>query len=328
MLSYIIRRVIYMVPTLVVLSMIIFFIIDLPPGDYLTNLQAQLEAQGEPSAEFELQRLKQRYALDRPLPIKYARWMAGVVQGDFGESFEWQRPVSELIGEQLVLTMVLSITTMAFTWIVAIPIGIYCAVRQYSLGDQIFTFIGFIGLATPSFLLALLMMFVSVFWFNADTVGGLFSPQYADAPWSIGKILDLMTHIWIPVIIVGASGTASLIRIMRGNLLDVLKQQFVQTARAKGLTEHKVIFRHAVPIAINPLISIAGMQMPHIISGATITAIVLNLPTTGPLLYRALLSQDMFLAGSFLMFLTALLLFGNLLADLALAWVDPRIRYE
>jgi peptide/nickel transport system permease protein len=271
--------------------------------------------------------LRERYGLDRPVYVQYWIWISGFVQGDFGESFEFNRPVSALVWERLGLTLAVALSTMLFTWIIAIPIGIYSAVRQYSLFDYVFTFIGFVGLAVPNFLLALVLLFVSVFVFNIPSVGGLFSPQYLDEPWSLAKFFDLLTRLWLPVVVVGTAGTAGLIRIMRANMLDVLHQPYVQTARSKGVRERVVIYKHATRNAINPLISIMGMQLPGIFSGETITAIVLSLPTLGPLLYRSLLSQDMFLAGTILMFLAIALVIGNLIADVLLAVVDPRIRY-
>lgn len=250
-----------------------------------------------------------------------------MLKGDFGISFEYNKPVRDLIGERLALSVLLSVFTMIFTWIVSIPIGVYSATHQYSFFDRFFTFLSFTGMATPGFLLALVLLVLVLFRFGVSLMG-LFSPEYINAPWSIAKFIDLLKHIWLPVIIIGFSGTGGLIRIMRGNLLDILGQPYIFTARAKGLKESKVIWRYAVRIAINPLISIAGMSLPGIIGGEMLTSIVLNLPTTGPLFYRALQMQDMYLAGTFLMFITIFLVIGNLLADLCLAWLDPRIKYE
>lgn len=326
-LSYIIRRCLYMVPTILIISVISFVIITLPPGDYLTYKIQQLEAQGNTGAREMVANLRQRYGLDQPLYIQYLKWITNFVQGDFGESFAYNKPVRELIGERLGLTVVLSISTLLFTWVVALPIGIFSATHQYSAADYILGFIGFIGLSIPSFLFALIFLVVGLELFG-EVPTGLFSPAFEDAPWSFGKVADLMSHLWIPVIIVGTSGTAGLIRIMRGNLLDILGQQFIQTARAKGLRETVVIYKHAVRNALHPLIMSLGMSLPGIISGAAITSIVLGLPTTGPLYLEALQQQDMYLAGSFLLLLTILLVIGNLLADILLALVDPRIRYE
>jgi peptide/nickel transport system permease protein len=327
MTQFIARRLLSMVPTLILISIVSFIIIQLPPCDYLTTYAAQLSAMDTPVSRESLSYLRERYGLDRPVYVQYWIWISGFVQGDFGESFEFNRPVSALVWERLGLTLAVALSTMLFTWIIAIPIGIYSAVRQYSLFDYVFTFIGFVGLAVPNFLLALVLLFVSVFVFNIPSVGGLFSPQYLDEPWSLAKFFDLLTRLWLPVVVVGTAGTAGLIRIMRANMLDVLHQPYVQTARSKGVRERVVIYKHATRNAINPLISIMGMQLPGIFSGETITAIVLSLPTLGPLLYRSLLSQDMFLAGTILMFLAIALVIGNLIADVLLAVVDPRIRY-
>ncbi len=327
MISYIIRRLVYSIFLLFLVSIVGFTVIQLPPGDFLTIRIQELRNRGDLSAEIYAEQLRMRYGLDKPFWMQYMIWITHFVRGDFGWSFYYEKPVSELVGERLALTLVLSIVTLIFTWALAIPIGVYSATHQYSWGDNIFTFLGFIGLSIPGFLLGLLLMFISVFYFN-QSVGGLFSPQYVNAPWTLGKVIDLFRHLWIPVIIIGLSGTAGLIRIMRGNLLDILGQQYVLTARAKGLHESIVIWKHAVRVAINPLISSLGMSLPGIISGESLVSIVLNLPTTGPLFLEALMRQDMFLAGSFLMFLTAALVVGNFLADLGLAWADPRIRYE
>lgn len=327
MTGFIIQRLGHSLLTLFIISVISFIIISLPPGSYIDIRIAQLEAQGATGAREQIRMLTHRYGLDLPVYQQYLKWITGFVRGDFGESFEYNREVSSLIGERLALTLVISITALLLQWVVAIPIGIYSATHQYSPGDYVFTVFGFIGLAMPAFLLALVLMVIAIYVFDTS-VGGLFSQEYVDAPWNLAKVADLMKHIWIPVIVVGLAGTAELIRMMRANLLDVLGHQYVQTARAKGLSERVVVYKHAVRVAINPLISTAGMWLPRIISGATIVSIVLSLPDTGSLFYRALLAQDMYLAGTFLMFLTILLVVGNLLADIALAWADPRIRYE
>jgi peptide/nickel transport system permease protein len=308
-------------------SIIGFAVIQLPPGDYLTMYVMELRARGDQSALNHLEELRARYGLDKPAYVQYWIWITHFVQGDFGRSFKYQRPVSEMIGQRLLLTVVLTIATMFLTWVIAVPIGIYSATHQYSFADQIATTVSFIGLGTPSFLIALILLFVSSYYFG-QSVGGLFSPELADAPWSFARVLDLLKHLWVPALITGVSGTAGLIRIMRANLLDTLGQPFVLAARAKGLRERVVVLKHAVRIAINPLISILGMSLPEVISGSAMVSIVLNLPTTGPLFVEALQYQDMFLAGTFLMFLTMMLVVGNLLADLALAWADPRIRYD
>ncbi|GAB4563798.1 MAG: ABC transporter permease [Anaerolineae bacterium] len=328
MAAYIVRRLAYAVVMLILVSFVGFLIIELPPGDFLTQKLADLQARGDRSAELRIAEYRARYGLDKPLLVRYWIWASNFVKGDFGESFEFERPVRELLGQRLLFTVILALSTLVVVWALAIPIGIYSAVRQYSLGDQIITTISFIGLGMPGFLLALIVLFIAVVVFNQE-IGGLFSQQYQDAPWSFAKFVDLLKHLWIPAFIGSVTGTAGLIRIMRGNLLDIMGQPFVEAARARGLKERTVILKHAVRIAINPLIVILGSEgIPSIISGNALVAIVLNLPTIGPLFVRALQKMDMYLAGTCLVFFTMLLLIGNLLADLALAWVDPRIRYD
>jgi peptide/nickel transport system permease protein len=328
MLQYIIRRILYMIPTLFLISIVSFIIIQLPPGDYLTSLVATMASTGETVDRAALVALEQRYGLGQPVYVQYWKWISGIIlRGDFGQSFEWNQPVSALIWGRLALTFVLSLATLLFTWVVAFPIGIYSAVRQYSLGDYISTVIGYIGLAIPNFLLALVMMYISFKYFN-QSVGGLFSPEYQDAPWSMGKVVDMLAHLWIPVIIIGTAGTAGLIRIMRANLLDELHKPYVVTARAKGLPEYKLLLKYPVRVALNPFVSTLGWTLPTLVSGAAIISIVLSLPTTGPLLLRALMSQDMYLAGSFILMLSTLTVIGTLISDILLAWLDPRIRYE
>jgi peptide/nickel transport system permease protein len=326
MFAYIIRRILIMIPTLIAISMISFTIIQLPPGDFLTTYVSQLSASGETVDHAELESLKKRFGLDEPIYIQYLQWVWNFVHGDFGHSFEWNKPVSELIGERLQLTIIISVCTLLFTWAVAVPIGVYSAVRQYSWLDYVLTVFGFIGLATPNFLLALILLWVSYAYLGLS-IGGLFSPDYADAPWSFAKALDLFKHLWIPVVIVGLGHTAKFIRIIRGNLLDELRKPYVVTARAKGLSETRLILKYPVRVAINPLVSTIGWTLPELISGIAITAVVLNLPTTGPLLLSALMSQDMQLAGTFIMLLSCLTVVGTLLSDILLAWVDPRIRF-
>lgn len=326
MVAYIIRRILTMIPILVAISIITFIIIQLPPGDFLTSYVAELSTSGEAVDQAELEMLKERFGLDQPMYMQYFHWAWNFLHGDFGHSFEWNKPVSELIGERLGLTILISIATLIFTWAVSVPIGIYSAVRQYSWVDHLLTFIGFIGLATPNFLFALILLWVSYAYLGMN-VGGLFSPEYAEAPWTLAKVLDLMKHLWIPVVIVGTAHTAKFIRIIRGNLLDELKKPYVTTARAKGLTEVHLILKYPVRVAINPLVSTIGWTLPELVSGIAITAVVLNLPTTGPLLLNALLSQDMQLAGSFIMLLSVLTVVGTLISDILLAWVDPRIRF-
>lgn len=327
MFSYVIRRFIYMIITLVAVSIVAFTIIQLPPGDYVTSLIIALRAEGRDVSKAEIISLEKRYGLDLPIYLQYFKWTWNMLHGDFGKSFQWNRPVSELIAERLPFTVMLSILSMLFVYAVAIPIGIYSATHQYSAGDYSFTVVGFAGLAIPNFLLALILMFLFYKYFGFSP-GGLFSPAYQLAPWSSGKILDLIKHLPIPVIVIGTAGTAGLIRVMRGCLLDELQKQYVITARVKGVSERTLLFKYPVRIAVNPIISTTGWLLPAIVSGATITSIVLSLPTVGPLLFKALLCQDMFLAGSFIMFLTFLTVIGTLISDILLTWVDPRIRYE
>ncbi|NOZ27671.1 MAG: ABC transporter permease [Chloroflexi bacterium] len=328
MLQYIARRLLLMIPTIIAISIVTFIIIQLPPGDYLTSLVANMALQGEDVDQAALEMLKTRYGLGQPVYMQYLKWVWGIIsRGDFGQSFEWNKPVTDLIWERLALTFVLSLSTLLFTWIVAFPIGIYSAVRQYSLGDYVFTFLGFIGLATPNFLLALVLMYISFKYFN-QSVGGLFSPEFVEAPWSWAKMVDLLKHLWIPMVILGTSGTAGLIRIMRANLLDELHKPYVVTARAKGLSERKLLLKYPVRVALNPFVSTVGWTLPGLVSGSAIVSVVLSLPTTGPLLLRALMSQDMYLAGSFILMLSVLTVIGTLISDILLAWLDPRIRYQ
>jgi peptide/nickel transport system permease protein len=315
-----------MVVTLVIISILSFIIIQLPPGDYLTSYITQLRSMGTDVSDEQIEYLREQYGLDDPVYVQYFKWIGNFLTGDMGFSFSWNRPVNELVWERLGLTLVISISSLLFTWIVAFPIGIYTALRQNSLSDYFFTFLSFIGVATPNFLLALVLMYVSFKYFGIN-VGGLFSPEYADAAWGIGKITDLLQHLWIPVVVVGTAGTAGLVRIMRANLLDELGKPYVTTAKSKGIPNYKVILKYPVRIALNPFISTLGWQLPKLISGSTITAVVLSLPTTGPLLLDALKSQDMYLAGSFIMLLSVLTVIGTFISDILLALVDPRIRY-
>ncbi len=328
MLQYIFKRLLYMIPTLIVISVVSFIIIQLPPGDYLDTMVATLASQGEDVNQEAIRALEQRYGLGQPVYVQYYKWVSGILlRGDFGQSFAWGKPVDQLIWDRLFLTFVLSIVSLLFVWAVAFPIGIYSAVRQYSPGDYVATFFGFIGLATPNFLLALILMYISFRFFN-QSVGGLFSPEFKDAAWSWGRVVDMLAHLWIPVIIIGTAGTAGLIRIMRANLLDELKKPYVVTARAKGMPESRLLFKYPVRVALNPFISTVGWVLPTLVSGSAIVSIVLSLPTTGPLMLRALMSQDMYLAGSFLMMISSLTVVGTLVSDVLLAWLDPRIRFE
>lgn len=317
-----------MIPTLIVISMISFAIIQLPPGDYLSSLIAQLASSGEFVDSAQVVALKEQYGLDQSIAVQYWKWISGILfRGDFGMSFAWNRPVSTMIWERLGLTVLVSFVTLLFVWIVALPIGIYSAVRQYSLGDYVFTFIGFIGLAIPNFVLALALMYFA-FAVLGQSVGGLFSPEYIEAPWSWAKFNDLLGHLWIPVIVIGTSGMASLIRIMRANLLDELYKPYVTTCRAKGMKEWRLILEYPVRVALNPFVSTLGWILPSLVSGAVIVSVVLSLPTTGPLLLKALVSQDMYLAGTIILLLSTLTVIGTLISDILLALLDPRIRYQ
>lgn len=327
MLAYILRRLIYMFTTLIFISMIGFFIINLPPGSYIDVYQAQRQMQGTHTAAEELEALERRYGLDKPLWQQYLIWVSGFVRGDFGRSFQYNREVKDLIWERLGYTVLISISTLLFTWALAIPLGIYAATHQYKLGDNLATIVGLAGLSIPNFMLALVLMVIAQRYFG-QSVGGLYSREFVDAPWSFAKFVDMLKHLWVPVFVVGTAGTAVLMRMMRGNLLDTLNMQYVQAARARGLRENTVVMKHAVRNAIHPLIMLLGTSMPAIISGSLVVSIVLGLPTTGPLYFNALRQQDMYLAGTFLMFLAMLLVIGNFLADLLLALVDPRIRFE
>jgi len=327
MLAYILRRLFIAVGTVWVISMVSFAIIQLPPGDYVTSYVAQLMASGTLVTQEEADNLRAQYGLDKPVYVQYAKWMWLVFHGNFGVSMEWKRPVTEVIGDRLLLTALLAFTAVIFTWILAIPIGIYSAVRQYSLGDYAFTCMGFIGLAVPNFLLALVIMYLAFAYFGAS-VGGLFSTEYLDAPWSWARVQDLLKHLWIPAIILSTAGTAQLIRVLRANLLDELRKPYVVTARAKGLSELRAILKYPVRVALNPFISTVGYTLPFLVSGSIIVSIVLSLPTVGPLLLKALLAQDMFLAGTIVLLLGVMTVIGTLISDILLVWIDPRIRLE
>jgi len=326
-LSYIIHRSLYMIIILLAVSVVAFIIIQLPPGDYLTTLIENIRAMGIEISEEQIRSLEKQYGLNLPVYAQYFKWMWNMLHGNFGRSFEWNEPVSMLIAERLPLTITISILTLLFVYAVSVPIGIYSATHQYSIGDYTFTVAGFAGLAIPNFLLALVLMFVFYKYFGLSP-GGLFSLEYQIAPWSLGKVIDMLKHLPIPIIVIGTAGTAGLIRVMRGCLLDELQKQYVITARAKGVSERALLFKYPVRLAINPIVSTIGWTLPGIVSGETITAIVLSLPTTGPLLFRALIAQDMYLAGSTIMFLTFLTVIGTLISDILLVWIDPRIRYE
>ena len=327
MLGFIIRRVLYMVPTVFAISLVVFFIIQLPPGDYLTTLVAALSSQGETVNREAIAALEERYGLDQPWYVQYYYWMRNIIlHGDFGNSFEYNRPVTDLVGQRLAFTVLISTGALMLTWAIAFPVGIYSAVKKYTIGDYILTFIAFLGLAIPEFMIALILLYVSFRYFD-QSVGGLFSPAYVDAPWSWDRFVDLMAHLWIPVVIVGVASTAALIRIMRANLMDELNKPYVVTARAKGLSEQRLLIKYPVRMALNPFVSTSGFILPGLVSGETIVGVVLSLPTMGPLLLRALRSQDMYLAGGIILMVSVLTVIGTLLSDILLAVLDPRIRY-
>jgi peptide/nickel transport system permease protein len=325
MLDYIARRLLIMVPTLVAISIITFVIIQLPPGDFLTTQIAELESQGESVDHAKIAALRAQYGLDQPYYIQYFDWATGMLQGDFGYSFEYQLPVSEVVGDRVMLTIVLNFTVILFIYVMSFPIGIYSATHQYSWGDYGLTFIGFFGLATPNFLLALVMLYFANVWFGT-TIGGMMDPIYIDQPWTMEKVLSVLEHMWVPVVVIGTAGTAAMIRRLRANLLDELQKQYYITAKAKGLSPFRALMKYPLRMALNPFISDIGNLIPQVVSGSAVVAVVLSLPTTGPMLIGALQSQDMYLAGSFLMFLASLTVVGMLVSDLALAWLDPRIR--
>ncbi len=327
MFTYLIRRLLVMIPTLLIISALVFVIIQLPEGDYLSSHIAELEAQGEKVSQEEIAYLRQQYGLDRSPVEQYFVWLTGMLQGDFGYSFEYNLPVSQVVGDRLFLSFVLSFSTIVFTWVVAFPIGVYSATHQYSWADHGLTLLGFLGLATPNFLLALVLLYFANVVFGTS-VGGLMDAQYIDQPMSLGKFLSVLEHLWIPVVVIGTSGTAGMIRRLRANLLDELQKQYVVTAKAKGLPPFRALVKYPLRMALNPFIADIGNLLPQVISGAAIVSVVLSLPTTGPMLLSALQSQDMYLAGSFLMFLSLLTVVGMFLSDLALAVLDPRIRLE
>jgi peptide/nickel transport system permease protein len=327
MLQFILRRILLMIPTFFVISIVAFAIIQLPPGDFATSMLSNMAAAGEGGADLAAQ-IRATYGLDQPMHIQYAKWMWNILtRFDFGISFEFSQPISTLIWERVGLTVALSLGSVLLTWLIAMPIGIYSAVKQYSFGDYIFTFLGFIGISVPSFLIALVVMYIMFKSFNT-TIGGLFSSDMISAPWSWPKVVDLFNHIWVPVIILAIGGTAELIRIMRANLLDELRKPYVVTARSKGLPEWKVLIKYPVRIALNPFVSTLGWTLPALVSGSIIISVVMSLPTTGPMLLRALQGQDMYLAGSIVLILSALTIVGTLISDVLLALLDPRIRYQ
>jgi len=328
MLSYIAKRILYMLIMVVLVSFVSFLIIELPPGDFLTQKLQELQARGDRSAALRIEEYRARYRLDEPLMDRYWNWITNFITGDFGESFEFERPVSEIIGQRALMSVILALSSLLLVWIIAIPIGVYSATHQYSIGDQIITTLSFLGLGMPGFLLALLVLFFAMMVLNVE-VGGLFSREFRDAPWSLAKVWDLLKHLWIPALISSVTGTAGLVRIMRGNLLDTLGQPFVEAARARGLKNRSVTWKHAVRVAINPLVVILTTEaLPGIVAGDALVGTVLNLPTIGPLFVRALQVQDMFLAGTILVFIVLMVMVGALLGDLILVALDPRIRLD
>ena len=325
MLSYIVRRFLLAILTVWAISVLSFMIIHLPPGDYVTSYIASMSASGSAVSEGEAMALREQLGLNQSITIQYLKWMALILQGNFGMAMEWGRPVADVIGDRLTLTIVISLAAIVFTWALALPIGIYSAVYRYSFWDYVFTFVGFIGLAIPGFMLALIIMYVGFAYFGAN-VGGLFSPDFAEAPWGLAKAWDLTKHLPIPAIVLGVSGTAQMIRIMRSNLLDELRKPYVMTARARGLSEYRVIMKYPVRVALNPFVSTIGYLLPYVVSGSIIVSLVLSLPTVGPLLLKALIAQDMFLAGTIVLLLGVMTVIGTFISDLMLMWVDPRIR--
>jgi peptide/nickel transport system permease protein len=324
---YVLRRLLLMVPTVFAVSIVAFAIISFPPGDYLTTMVAQMEARGESVNTAELETLRERYGLGEPFLVQYLKWMGAIVLHlDFGDSFTYHRPVADLLAQRLPMTITLAVAALLFTWLVAFPIGLYSAVRQYSIGDYLATTVGFLGLATPNFLLALILMWIG-FSFFGQSVGGIFSPEFANAAWNLGKVLDLLGHLWVPIVVLGTAGTAGLIRILRANLLDELRKPYVVAARAWGVRERRVLLKYPLRVAMNPFVSTAGWILPGLVSGEVIVASVLSLPTTGPLLLGALRSQDMYLAGSIIFIVSVLTVVGTLVSDILLAWLDPRVRY-
>jgi peptide/nickel transport system permease protein len=327
MIRYVLRRLVTMVITLAVISLLVFLVIKLPPGDYLTTYIEELKAQGESVDQKRIDFLRQRYGLDQPIWVQYWNWVSGLVRGDLGWSFEYDQPVSQVVGDRLFLTLILKFATVLFVYLVAFPIGVYSATHQYSWGDHGLTFLGFLGIATPNFLLALILLYLANTWFGT-AIGGLMHPDLIDKPWSWAKAWSVFQHLWVPVFVIGITGTAGMIRRLRANLLDELNKQYVTTARAKGVPERRLLWKYPMRVALNPFIADIGSLLPQLVSGAVIVSVVMSLPTTGPMLLSSLQSQDMYLAGSFLMFLAALTVFGMFLSDLALAALDPRIRLE
>lgn len=327
MLGLILRRILWMIPSFFAVSVVAFTIIQLPPGDFVTSYAADLATSGSPADADTLAALRVRYGLDQSMVAQYLTWIGNALHGDLGMSFEYRAPVADIIWGRLGMTTLVAFCTLGFVWLIAFPVGVYSAVRQYSVGDYVVTFLSFLGMATPSFLLALFVMYMSVKYLGYS-VGGLFSPEFANAPWSAARVVDLLQHLWIPVFVLGVAGIAALVRIMRANLLDELGKPYVETGRAKGLPETTLILRYPTRVALNPFISTVGWVLPVLVSGDVIVSSVLSLPTSGPILIQALKTQDMYLGGALIMFQCVLVLIGTLVSDLLLIWVDPRIRYD
>jgi peptide/nickel transport system permease protein len=328
MIPYIIKRILTIIPIVFVISLITFSIIQLPPGDYATVYISQLREEGQRLSTAEISKIREDLGLDQPTIVQYGKWISGIVlRGDFGYSFGWNMKVTALIGDRIFLTVVVAMTTLIFSYMVAVPIGIYSATHQYTPGDYAATFFGFIGLATPNFLLGLIIMYLLYRYFGLS-VGGLFSPEFVGAPFSLAKLIDFIKHLFVPVIVIGTASVAGLLRVVRANLLDELEKQYVITARSKGVGEKKLLYKYPIRAAMNPVVSSIGWVLPALFSGSTVTAIVLNLPTVGTLLMGALMAQDMYLAGSLLFIMACLTVVGTLVSDILLAWLDPRIRLE
>ena len=327
MFSYLLRRLFIMIPTLLAISFIVFVVIQLPPGDYLTTLVEEYRSRGEQVPLEEIAFLKREYGFGEPFLVQYIHWLGGMMVGDFGHSFSFDLPVSEVVSNVLGYTVLVEFTTVLFVYLVSFPIGIYSATHQYSWTDHGISLIGYIGYAVPNFLLAIVLMYYSKLWFGAE-IGGLMDIRFEDQPWSWDKAVSVAQHLWIPVVVIGTSGTAAMIRRLRANLLDELRKQYVVTGRAKGLPKTRLLLKYPVRMSLNPFIADIGSLLPEIVSGSAIVGIILSLPTTGPLLLNALLNQDMYLAGSFLMFLSVLVVVGMFVSDIMLAWLDPRIRLD
>lgn len=337
MLRYLVQRLFVMIPTLLVISFLVFAIIQAPPGDYLESMIIEMQSRGENVDQSKVDFLRHTYGLDQPFYLQYLKWMfgdwqglrhqsGGLIFGDPGYSFEHNLPVAEVVGDTLTLTVVISLASVLFVWVVSFPIAVYSATHQYGFFDYVFTFLGYIGLATPSFLIALVLLYFANVWFGTS-IGGLFDPQYIDQPWSLAKLGSLLEHMWIPVLVIGLPGTAGMIRRLRANLLDELNKQYVVTGRAKGLPPFRLLMKYPLRISLNPFIADIGSLLPELISGSVVVSVVMSLPITGPILLEALRAQDMYLAGSFLMFMAVLTVVGIFISDLALAMLDPRIRF-